>query len=131
MSNQVWRFSYSEDTLKYILDSGKLMFPEMNPHTSGKYNTVEKVISDMSEEALIILANFKAYENTAVVRAAGKVTGINGSDVFVTWRKVVPSLSLHPHKIGADQWVKENVFLINGPRAKQFKLELLKKKLFG
>lgn len=131
MSSKIWRFSYSEDSLKSIIDSGRLHFPEMNPHISGKHNSVDKVISDMSVGCFIILANFKSFDNTGIIRAAGIVTSISSDGISVSWKKVVPSLSLHPHKIGADQWARESVFLINAPRAKEFKLDALKKKLFS
>ena len=131
MSNKVWRFAYDENSLKTILDSGELVFPAISPYSPGKHNTEDKVLADMGVGALVILANFKPHERIAVVRAAGKVTNIADGSVIVDWKKVVPSLSLHPHKIGAEQWEKENVFLINAPRVKQLKLDALKKKLFG
>ncbi len=130
MSSKIWRFSYSEDSLKTIIESGKLHFPDINPNIQGKHNTRDKIISDMGIGCFIILANFKDYENTGTIRAAGLVINISSESVDVTWKKVVPSLSLHPHKIGAEQWVRESVFLINAPRAKEFKLDALKKKLF-
>jgi len=130
MSSKIWRFSYSEENLKSILESGCLQFPEINPHIAAKHNSVDKIISDMRVGCFIILANFNTFENTGTVRAAGLVTKVSGDDVEVVWKKIVPSLSLHPHKIGAEQWVRENVFLINAPRAKEFKLDKLKKKLF-
>lgn len=130
MSSKIWRFSYNEESLKSIIESGKLQFPEMNPHTSAKHNSVDKIVADMSVGCFIILANFRTFENTGTIRAVGQVTNISGESVDVTWKKIVPSLSLHPHKIGAEQWARESVFLINAPRAKEFKLDVLKKKIF-
>lgn len=130
MSSQIWRFSYDQDSLKEITESGKLVFPEINPHISGKHNSIEKIIEDMSVGCFVILANFKSFENTGTVRAGGIVIDISGYDVSVRWKRIIPSISLHPHKIGAEQWERENVFLINAPRAKEFKLDALRKKLF-
>lgn len=131
MSSQIWRFSYDQDSLKEIVESGKLVFPELNPHIAAKHNSIEKILADMSVGCFVILANFKSFENAGAVRAGGVVTGMSGSDISVQWKRIVPSISLHPHKIGAEQWERENVFLINAPRAKEFKLDALRKKLFS
>lgn len=130
MSSKIWRFSYDENCLKDIISSGRLNFPELNPHGPGKHNTVEKIISDMSVGCFIILANYTSFDNSGKIRAVGVVSSILGDHVDVLWKKLIPSLSLHPHKIGSEQWLRENVFLINAPRAKEFKLDLLKKKCF-
>jgi hypothetical protein len=130
MSSKIWRFSYEQDSLKEITESGKLVFPDINPHIAGKHNSIAKIVEDISIGCFIILANFKSFENTGTVRAGGIVTEISGNDISVHWKRIVPSISLHPHKIGAEQWERESVFLINAPRAKEFKLDALKKKLF-
>ncbi|MFP3342667.1 hypothetical protein R0J87_09165 [Halomonas sp. SIMBA_159] len=130
MSSQYWRFQYNADALKEIIDSGKLVFPELNANAAGKYNTVEKVVSDMSLGAFIILANFNLNDRSATVKAAGIVTDVSDSAVCVQWKKLIPSLSLVPHKIGAEQWREEPVFLMNLPRAREFKLDKLKNKHF-
>lgn len=130
MSSKIWRFSYTEDSLKSIIDSGVLQFPEIIPHPSAKHNSKDKIIADMRIGCFIVLANFNSLGNVGTIRAAGLVTEIANDSVRVSWKKLVPSISLHPHKIGAEQWLKENVFLFNAPRAKEFKLDALKKKLF-
>lgn len=130
MSTQVWRFAYEENVLKSILGSETATFPEFNPLGEGRHNSVESIISDMKVGAVIILANFSATDSSATVRAAGKVKDIQDCSIYVDWRKIVPSLSLHPHKIGARQWEKESVFLINPQRVRDFKLDRLVKKCF-
>ncbi len=131
MSNQIWRFSYDPDSFQQIIESGTLPFPEINPHVAGKHNTIDKIINDMSVGSFVILANFKVFENTATVRAGGIVEDISGGQLSIRWKRIVPSISLHPHKIGAQQWERESVFLINAPRAREFKLDALRKKLFS
>ncbi len=130
MHSKIWRFSYNEHELKSIIESGTLTFPEINPVSSIKHNSKDKIIADLRVGCFIILANFDSFANTGTIRGLGKVTKINNNEVEVFWKKVVPSRSLHPHKIGAEQWVKESVFCFSPPRAKEFKLDLLAGKMF-
>jgi len=130
MSTQVWRFAYEENSLKYVLESEIATFPGFNPLGEGRHNSVESIVSDMKVGAVIILANFNIIDSSATVRAAGKVKDIRNDSIYVEWKKIIPSLSLHPHKIGAKQWEKESVFLINPQRVRDFKLDRLIKKCF-
>lgn len=130
MSTQVWRFAYEENSLKSILESETVIFPEFNPLGEGRHSSVESIVSDMKVGAVMILANFSITDSSATVRAAGKVRDIKSDSIYVEWKKIVPSLSLHPHKIGAKQWEKESVFLINPQRVRDFKLDRLVKKCF-
>ena len=130
MSTQFWRFAYEEDSLKSIVNSENLPFPEFKQLSDGKHNSVADVISSMKAGSVIILANFNAVENSATVRAVGKVKDIKEEEIQVEWKKLVPSVSLYPHKIGAKQWSKESVFLINPQRVRDFKLDKIANKLF-
>lgn len=131
MSSQVWRISYEADSLAEVISSGELHFPQLNEFGPGKHNNRDKILSDMGEGAFLILANYNSVDGVASIKAAGVVTKIGDDEAEVNWKKVVPSLSLNPHKIGAEQWKSEPVFLMNAPRAKEFKLDKLKKKMFG
>lgn len=131
MSTQFWRFAYEEDSLKSILNSEALPFPEFNSLSDGKYNSTKDVISSIRIGAVVILANFNTTNDSATIRAAGKVKDIKEGSVIMEWKKLIPSLSLHPHKIGAKQWSSESVFLINPQRVRDFKLDSLAKKLFN
>ena len=109
---------------------GNSNLPGFNPLGEGRHNSVESIVSDMKVGAVIILANFNIIDSSATVRAAGKVKDIRNDSIYVEWKKIIPSLSLHPHKIGAKQWEKESVFLINPQRVRDFKLDRLIKKCF-
>ena len=130
MRTQFWRFAYEENSLQSIVNSENLPFPEFSPLSDGKHNSVADVISSIKPGSVIVLANFNDAENSAIIRALGKVKDIKEDEVKVEWKKLVPSVSLYPHKISAKQWLKESVFLINPQRVKDFKLDNLKSKLF-
>jgi len=129
MRSKYWRFSYDENALPLIVDSKSLPFPELN-FPSAKHNTKEKVIADLREGSIIILANFNYFEATGTARAIGIVKNLQSDHIDMLWRKLIPSRNMHPHKIGAEQWKNENVFCFNLPRAKEFKIDVLATKYF-
>lgn len=130
MRTQFWRFAYEENSLDSIVNSEYLPFPEFSNLSDGKHNSVADIISRMKLGSVIILGNFNDVENSATIRAVGKVKDIKEEVVKVEWKKLVPSVSLYPHKISTKQWLQESVFLINPQRVRDFKLDKLKSKLF-
>jgi hypothetical protein len=129
MRSKYWRFSYNESSLKQILSSEELTFPEISSQPS-KYTTNAQILNDLRPDVFIILANYESNTNTATARAIGKIESIIDDTATVSWKKIIPSRSFHPHKIGATQWANDNVFCFNPSRIKDFKLDTLASKLF-
>lgn len=129
MRSKYWRFSYDENSLPSIVGSQSLPFPELS-YPTAKHNTKEKIIADLRIGSIIVLANFNYFESIGTARAIGVIENLNDDTIKMLWKTIVPSRSMHPHKIGAEQWKNENVFCFNAPRAREFKIDVLAKKYF-
>lgn len=122
--------AYEEESLKSIIDSRELVFPDFKRWPLAKNNTVSAITSNLRVGSVIFLANFKYYESIGTVRAVGKVSEIIDEKVEMQWTKVVPSWSLATHKIASEHWAKEAVFCFNPKPVKEFGLDVRSAKLF-
>lgn len=129
MRSRYWRFSFDENALGAIVESDQLPFPELNS-PAAKYNSKQQVMADLRVGSIIVLANFNHFESAGTARAIGVVESISELQVKMSWKKIIPSRNMLPHKIGAEQWKKENIFCFSVPRAKEFKIDLLADKFF-
>jgi hypothetical protein len=125
-----WRFAYDEDSLKSILESKGLLFPNFKLWREAKNKSIPDITSDLRVGGFIFLANFSRHEMAGTVRGVGKIIKITSESVEVSWKKAIPSWTLTLHKIASEQWAKEAVFCFNVKPVKEFKLDTRSEKLF-
>ena len=132
MRTEFWRFAYDDESLKEILASDKLVFPNLGRWPSAKNDTEEKITHDLMIEHFILLANYNRTSETGTVRGVGKVINLENPQPLIQWKKPIPSWSLHPNRRGGvQQWENEGVFCFDVEPAKRYNLDSLTKKLFS